>query len=61
MASTCYHEELLQVLDDIDLEDCSDSRDGGEGVFQDIQCIEPFLGADQHHLHGQNISIVTSP
>lgn len=51
--TTCYHEELLQVLDDINLEDRSDSWDVGEGVFQDIQCVQPFLSAHQHHLQEQ--------
>ena len=50
---TCDHEELLQVLDDVNLEDCSDSWDVGEGVLQDIQRIQPFLGAHQHHLPGR--------
>lgn len=51
--TTCYHEELLQVLDDINLEDRSNSWDVGEGIFQDIQCVEPFLSAHQHHLQEQ--------
>lgn len=38
---TCDHEELLQVLDDVNLEDCSDSWDVGEEFFKTFSAYSP--------------------
>lgn len=69
LTPTCDHEELLQVLDDVNLEDCSDSWDVGQGVLQDIQRIQPFLvptsttcqGASPREEHEQGHVPITTP
>ena len=54
---TCDHEELLQVLDDVNLEDCSDSWDVGEGVPTSTTC----QGTSPQEEHERGHVPITTP
>lgn len=47
---TCDHEQLFELLQDLDLEHGGQARDVCQGVLDDVQSIQALLRAHQHDL-----------